>query len=85
MADTYLRMTYVLELTDKEMRLACLCLAGKHAKLSNADKKDAAELNAKLLKAQQIRLKEQLCKVEGAIAKADEEMTWPVGPDHRLD
>jgi len=70
MADAYLRMVYVLELSDKDMRLICLGLANK---LNQRDMKDANDLNLRLLKAQQVRINEQKAKIDGAIEKALQE------------
>ena len=71
MADAYLRMNYVLEVSDKDMRLICLALAGKLK--GHDDQKAAKELNLKLLKAQQIRVQEQQVKLEGALRRANEQ------------
>jgi hypothetical protein len=52
MADVYLDMHYKLDVSDRDMRLICLGLAGKLKRPD--DIRDAAELNVRLCKAQQI-------------------------------
>ncbi len=71
MADTYLRMTYVTELTDKDMKIISLGLTGRLKRAE--DIKAAKELHMRLLKAQSIRLNEQQAMIAGAIRKAVEE------------
>lgn len=71
MADSYLRMVYTLELSDKEMRLVCLALSNKLSR--HEDLKAARELNLRLLKAQLIRIQEQQTKIDGALKTAMEE------------
>ena len=71
MADAYLRMEYTLHLTDKDMRLVCLALAGKLK--SQEDKLAAHELNLKIIKLQQLRISEKLTMLDGAYKRAVEE------------
>ncbi len=71
MADAYLKMSYLLELTDKDMRLVCLGLSGRLARPE--DKGEAAKLNVRLLKLQSVRIHEQQAKIDGALKKAQEE------------
>jgi hypothetical protein len=52
------------------MRLICLGLAGKLKRPD--DIRDAAELNVRLCKAQQIRITEQSNKIGGALRAAEE-------------
>lgn len=70
MADVYLDMHYKLDVSDRDMRLICLGLAGKLKRPD--DIRDAAELNVRLCKAQQIRITEQSNKIGGALRAAEE-------------
>jgi hypothetical protein len=70
MADAYLRMIYNLELSDRDLRLVCLGLAGKLTR--QEDIKAARELNINLLKAQSIRIQEQAIKIDGALRRFQE-------------
>lgn len=72
MADSYLKLIYTLELSDREMRLVCLGLSNNLT--HSEDRKAARELNLKLLKAQSIRIGEQQTKIDGALKKATEEL-----------
>lgn len=70
MSDVYLKLSYNLEVSDKDMRLICLSLAGR---IKTKDDKDAAtELNVRLLEAQKIRLNEKTALIDGAIKRATE-------------
>lgn len=73
MADVYLSMNYKVDLSDKEMRLICLGLASRLTRTE--DVRDAAALNVRLVKAQQIRLREQINKIDGVAKKLAEEDT----------
>ena len=70
MADVYLDMHYKLDVSEKDMRLICLGLAGKLKRPE--DIKAAAELNVRICKAQQIRIGEQNAKIGGALKAAEE-------------
>ena len=79
MADVYLNLTYKVDLSDKDMRLICLSLAGRLKKKD--DLAAATELNLRLLESQKTRLNEKLTSITGAIQSATE----PQGdgqPDH---
>lgn len=70
MADVYLDMHYKIDVSERDMRLICLGLAGKLKRPD--DIRDAAELNVRLLKAQKIRIGEQDTKIGGALRLAEE-------------
>jgi hypothetical protein len=70
MADVYLGMNYRLEVSEKDMRLICLSLSGKLKRPE--DVKAAVELNVRICKAQQIRINEQINKIDGALRAAEE-------------
>ena len=71
MADVYLTMNYKVDLNYKDMRLICLGLAGRLTRPE--DLKEAQQLNVRLVKAQQIRLREQMAKIDGVAKKLAEE------------
>ena len=67
-------LTYKVFLTTKEMRIIGLALAGKLAissKGKNSDRKDALELNAKLLKLQIDPVQQVLKNLLAASEEAD--------------
>ena len=70
MADVYLDMHYKIDVSERDMRLICLGLAGKLKRPD--DIRTAAELNVRLCKAQQIRITEQSDKIGGALRLAEE-------------
>lgn len=71
MAGVYFTTVYRLEVTDEELKIICLGLAGKLKQHGDIHK--AWTLNIRLLKEQHHRIKEQEALITGALKRAYEE------------
>jgi len=75
MAETYMDLNYSMKFTDKEMRLVLLGLAGKIKR--REDVEAAQDLNIRLLKSVQHRLREKSDVITGALSQALAESVDP--------
>lgn len=73
MAQSHVRISYTVELSEREMHLIGLALSGRLKVNSREMMHEALSLNTKLLEQQQMHLNELKSKVDGALNKAIEE------------